>query len=501
LKSQTRHTPVQSSILGPILLHLDAASATPLYRQLYDGLRGAILCGKLPAGTRLPATRALAEELGVSRNTVANAFDQLHAEGYLEGRVGSGTYVSRALPDELLAVGSVAAASPAAQRRGLSQRGTSLAATRVSHARDATLVRPFRPGLPDFATFPAEDWARLLARHWQQASPALLSYGDPAGFRPLRETLAAYIGAARGVRCTAEQLIVVAGSQQALDLTARVLLDTGDPVWIEDPGYVGARGALQSAGARLVPVPVDAEGLDVAAGVGCCPQARLAYVTPSHQYPLGVTMSLPRRLALLEWARRAGAWVVEDDYDSEYRYASRPLPSLQGLDDDGCTIYIGTLSKVLAPTLRLGYLVVPPGLADTFANARALADRHGQTVEQAALAEFIADGQLARHIRRMRVAYQERRDALLGAAQQQLAGLLEVEPADAGMHLIGWLPEGSDDVAVARIAARYGVDAPPLSAFALEPCRPGLLLGYAAYPPEAILKGVATLAQALREAG
>jgi GntR family transcriptional regulator/MocR family aminotransferase len=481
-----------------MLLRLDTASETPLYRQLYEEMRAAILSGKLAPGARLPATRALADELRVSRNTVANAFEQLHAEGYIEGRVGSGTFVSRNLPDDLLGVGDPGAARVAPARRGLSRRGQQLGATRVSLATDHTLVRPFRPGLPAFDLFPAEIWTRVLARHWQQPTPALLSYGDPAGYPPLREALAAYLATARGVRCTPEQVIIVAGSQQALDLTARVLLDAGEPVWMEDPGYLGARGALSTAGARIVPVPVDQEGLDVAAGIARCPQARMAYVTPSHQYPLGVTMSLPRRLALLEWARRSGAWLIEDDYDSEYRYASRPLPSLQGLDEDGCTIYIGTLSKMLCPTLRLGYLVVPTGMAEAFAAARALMDRHGQTVEQAALTEFIADGYLARHVRRMRVAYRERQQTLLEAAQAALAGLLEVEPAEAGMHLMGWLPPGSDDQAVARRAAAQGVDAPPLSAFAVEPCRPGLLLGYAAYPPAALREGVARLARALR---
>jgi GntR family transcriptional regulator / MocR family aminotransferase len=294
-------------------------------------------------------------------------------------------------------------------------------------------------------------------------------------------------------------VIVVAGSQQALDLTARLLLDEGDAAWIEDPGYLGARGALLGAGASLVPVPVDGEGLDVQAGQARNPEARLIYVSPSHQYPYGVTMSLPRRLALLESASRAGAWVLEDDYDSEYRYAGRPLAALQGLDGEGRVIYLGTFSKVLFPALRLGYMVVPPDLVDGFVAARALVDRHSPTLDQAALADFIADGHFARHIRRMRALYAERQAILVEAATHGLAGVLDVSTAEAGMHLVGWLPPGVDDVEASRQAAAHGVEAPPLSLYSLEPPRHGgLLLGYTAVGEKEIRDGVQRLAKALR---
>ncbi len=333
---------------------------------------------------------------------------------------------------------------------------------------------------------------------WRGLPSALLGYGHPSGYRPLREEIAAYLGAARAVRCVWEQVIVVSGSQQALDLAARVLLDPGDAAWVEDPGYAGARGALTGAGARLVPVPVDEEGLRVSAGMARCADARLAHVSPSHQYPLGATMSLPRRLELLAWASRAGSWVIEDDYDSEFRYTGRPVEALQGLDAEGRVIYVGTFSKVLSPALRLGYLVVPPDLVDPFTAARELADRHAPTVEQATLARFIAEGHFARHVRRMRALYAERQVALVSAAARDLPGLVDVGPAEAGMHLVGWLPADADDREASRRAEAGGVEANALSLYGIEPLRRGgLLLGYAAVDEAGIRDGVRRLAAAL----
>jgi GntR family transcriptional regulator/MocR family aminotransferase len=326
----------------------------------------------------------------------------------------------------------------------------------------------------------------------------LLDYGEPAGYRPLREAIAAHLATARAVVCDAEQVVVVNGTQQAADLCARLLLDEGDAAWLEEPGYPGARAALRAAGARVVPVPVDGDGLDVAEGERRCPAARLCYVTPSHQYPLGVTLGLPRRLALLEWAARSGAWVIEDDYDSEFRYSGRPLASLQGLDRAGRVVYVGTFSKVLAPALRLAYLVVPPGLAAGFAAARAAADGGSPLLPQAILADFVAEGGLARHVRRMRALYAERQAALVAAVRRELRGRLEAAPAAAGQHLVGWLPEGADDRVAARRAAAAGLGPPPLSAYRLEPGgRGGLLLGYAGVPPGRLRDGVRRLAAAL----
>jgi GntR family transcriptional regulator/MocR family aminotransferase len=360
--------------------------------------------------------------------------------------------------------------------------------------------RAFRAGIPALDAFPRALWGRLAARRWRE-SWITLGYCDPAGFAPLREAIATYAAAARGVRCTAEQVIVTAGSQQAIDLAARLLLDPGDRVWVEEPGYTGTRAALRAADACSVPVPMDAEGISVVDGERLAPNARMACVTPSRGYPIGVTMSAARRLALLAWAERAGAWVVEDDYDSEFRYAGRPLPSLQGMDGGGRVIYLGTFSKTLFPALRIGYLIVPPGLAGAFATARAAADRHSPTLEQAVTADFLAEGHFARHVRRMRTLYAERRDALLGALRPVTAGgLLELGPCDAGMHVLGWLPPGVDDRAVSAALLARGMEAAPLSRYCTEPpARGGLLLGYAAFSPATLRDAVPRLARVLRE--
>ncbi|HYE16030.1 MAG TPA: PLP-dependent aminotransferase family protein, partial [Pyrinomonadaceae bacterium] len=467
-----------------------------------ESLRRAILAGQLKPGARLPSTRDMAAELKVSRNTVLNAFEQLLAEGYVEGQTGSGTYVSRRLPEELLnARGSERRVAKRPRHGGrLSRRGEALAATSSSVSRTAAGARAFRPGSPAIDAFPFEIWSRLTARHWRRPRRDLLNYGDPAGHWPLREAIAAYLGTARAVTCEPEQVIVVAGAQQGLDLTARLLLDEGDAAWVEEPGYLGAKGALAAAGARLVPVPLDSEGLDVDAGARLAPSARVIYASPSHQYPTGVTMSLARRLKLLEWAGRAGAWVIEDDYDSEYRYAGRPLGALQGLAADGRVIYVGTFSKVLFPALRIGYVVVPVELVEAFRSARALVDRHSPTVEQAVLADFLAEGHFARHVRRMRALYAARQEVLLAAAAEELGGLLEVRPSDAGLHVLGLLPPGVCDREASLAAEARGVEAQPLSAFHLKPpARGGLVLGYAAYDERELRGAVLKLADALRE--
>jgi GntR family transcriptional regulator/MocR family aminotransferase len=485
----------------PLTVALDPRSATPLHRQLYEEVRAAVLAGRLSAGARLPSTRALAADLAVSRNTVAGAFDQLLAEGYIEARPGAGTFVAQQLPEDLLRV-SRRARSPARSRTPaprLSERGRMLAATPVAPlSGEGNSASAFRPGIPALDAFPRALWARIAARLYRQSRFDLFSYGDPAGHPPLRRAIAEYLRAARGVNCTWEQVIVTSGSQQALDLAARVLLDPGDSAWVEDPGYFGARGAWTAAGVHCVPVPVDDEGVSVAEGERIAPQARMAYVSPSHQYPLGVTMSLPRRMALLAWARRRGAWIAEDDYDSEFRYSGRPLAALQGLDTAGRVIYIGTFSKVLFPALRLGYMVAPAGTAAAFAAARALSDRHPPGPSQALVAEFLADGHFARHVRRMRTLYAERQDALVSAARREWKGLLAVSPAPAGMHLVAWLPPGANDREVSRHAARAGIAAPPLSAYYHHPhSKPALLLGYSAVNVRKIQDGARRLGVAM----
>jgi GntR family transcriptional regulator / MocR family aminotransferase len=468
----------------------------PRSHELARAFRAAILAGQLAPGTRLPATRELAVTLGIARTTVVNVFEQLQAEGYVTSRVGDGTYVTSTLAATRPAI------VPTEQRpqtgRSPSRRGLIIAGTPLMTTPD-TAPRPFRSGVPALDAFPFDVWSRLTHRWVRQPPPALLSYADPAGYRPLREAIAAYLVASRGVRCTADQVLVVAGSQQAIDLAARVLIDPGDAVWVEDPSYLAGRGALAAAGATLVPVPLDREGLDVVAGKAQNPTARMAYVTPSHQYPLGVTMSLSRRQALLAWAAQGGAWVLEDDYDSEYRYAGPPLGALQGLDTSDRVIYIGTFSKVLFPALRLGYMVVPPDLVGVFTQARAFSDRCAPGLEQAVVTDFLADGHFARHIRRMRALYRSRQETLVAAVRRWLGGLLSVEPSDAGMHVVGWLPPGEDAIAVARRAREVEVEVAMLSTFALNTTvLPGLVMGYTATPAEEIERAVRRLATVLK---
>lgn len=491
------------TITVPFITLPPGSSSAPLHRQLYEGLRRAILSGQLGAAARLPSTRALAAQMGVARMTVVNAYEQLLAEGYIEGKVGSGSYVAATLPDEMLRArdddGRRRAVSSEPGRRALSRRGQLLVSTTDITFGAQAEIRPraFQLGLPAVDEFPFAVWSKLTANRLRRPPGELLVYGDPAGYWPLREAVSAYLKAARAVRCDPDQVVIVAGSQQALDLTARVLLDPDDVAWIENPCYPRARDVLLSAGARVVPLTVDDEGIDLSAGLKRRKQARLVYVTPSHQFPLGVTMSLARRLALIEWAQRHSAWIIEDDYNSEYRYAGRPLASLQGLDQNGRVIYIGSFSKTIFPGLRLGCMVVPPDLVDAFSAARALADWHSPSIEQAALADFIAEGHFARHVRRMRALYQERQEILLSAARRDLAGLLDVTAAEAGMHLVGWLPEKLSDRVASERAAAVGIDAPPLSAFCTEPItRGGLLLGYAAVNARQIRDGVRRLAAA-----
>jgi GntR family transcriptional regulator/MocR family aminotransferase len=477
------------------LLALDRAAAKPIYRQLYESFREAILAGRLGAGQRLPSTRALADELQVSRLPVLTAFEQLLAEGYFESRTGAGTFVARSLAGPRPASGRRAAGKTPPDRRTVAANpGLPLG----RHEPWLGGWGAFRVSQIAVDQFPFQVWSGLIARHGRNPRASQMLYGDPLGDRRFRETLAAYLRTSRGVRCEAEQILVTSGSQQALAIAARVLLDPGDEVWVEEPGYQGARDALATAGARLIPVPVDEEGLDVAAGVARSPQARAACVTPSHQYPLGATLTATRRLRLLDWAQRSGAWILEDDYDSEYRYESQPIAALQGLDRDSRVIYIGTFSKVLFPALRVGYLVVPADLVSRFAALRAALDDFPSTLYQAVLTDFLAEGHFARHLRKMRALYRERRGALVEALRSELG--LQVLGERAGMHLTALLEPGTDDRRLAEQAARQGLWTMPLSACHLgEPARPGLVLGYGGTGIPEILEGVRRLGRLLAE--
>ncbi len=511
------------------LIALDRRTHIPLHRQLYAALRQVILDSHLRPGTRLPASRALAADLGVSRNTVTQAFDQLAAEGYLEARVGSGTRVAAISPEALLLVrraapGRAAKRAPAPEAASSSRIGQHGSASLARSAEQAggarahalprlsrrgavlaSIRRPvpsghlaFQPGLPALDAFPSEVWSRLLARRARRPRLDGFGYAHAWGHPALREAIAGYLGAARGVRCLPEQVLVLSGAQAGLDLVARMLLDPGDAAWLEDPGYLGARAALAGAGARLVGVPVDAAGLDVAAGVRLCPVPRLVYVTPSHQYPTGATMTLPRRLALLDHALRAQAWILEDDYDSEYRYTGRPLAALQGLDRAGIVLYLGTFSKTMFPALRAGYLIVPDSLSDAFAAAIRQTGQSVPTALQTALADFIVEGHFAAHVRRTRLLYGARQACLIESLDRHLAGALHVRAAEAGMQLAATLQPPLDDVATAAAASEYGVVAPPLSRCCLtDRGYGGLHLGYAAVPEASIPRAVERLARAI----
>ncbi len=492
---------ISASFLPPITL--DYRARTPMYRQLYDWFRRAIVDGQMRPGQRVPSTRGLAAELKISRIPVLNAYEQLLAEGYFETFVGAGTCVARSIPDDALSPAAVKARKGLQRTvekpgpRRMSRRGAAL--NRVPAHPWLNIAGAFRVSLPALDHFPIGIWSKLVARHSRKPAKGIMAYGDAMGYPPFREAIAEYVGAVRGVRCHPSQILVTTGSQQALQLSAQVLLDPEDRMGMEEPGYPGARDAFMTVGAQLVPFPVDHDGINVAEIMRRGRGTRVVYVTPSHQYPLGVTMSATRRMLLLNWAVRTGAWIIEDDYDSEYRFGSRPIASLQGLDTDGRVIYVGTFSKVLFPALRLGYVVVPQDLVPAFSAARDAADIFSSTLYQAVLTDFIREGHFARHIRRMRMLYMERRRALERAIRFQMGDMLEVIGAEAGMHLVALLPRGTDDVAVSRKATQTGISAMPLSSCYLEPpARGGLILGYGGANTHQIHDGIRKLRMSLQ---
>jgi GntR family transcriptional regulator / MocR family aminotransferase len=460
--------------------------ARPLYRQIYDGYRAAILEGKLRAGQRIPSTRALARELGISRLPVLTAFEQLLHEGYLEGRTGSGTFVAASLLDET-----------ARSKPNLRKRDQAVAQPRSEPEKKPELGA-FRVSLPALDHFPHKIWTRLVTRHARAMPIELMAYGDPAGYLPLRHAVADYLRTARAAVCDASQVLIVSGSQMALHLCARVLLGTGDALYFEDPGYPGARAALTATGATPLGVPVDGDGLVVQAMRAAKARARAVYVTPSHQYPLGVSMNVSRRLELLAWARRHQAWIIEDDYDSDYRFSSRPIGALQGMDGAGQVIYTGTFSKVLFPSMRIGYVVAPPALVEKFIAQRLTLDLFPQALDQLVLTDFLCEGHFSRHVRRMRAIYQARRDALVSEVGRHLGDLLAIVNADAGMHLTARLPCGFDDVEAVRLAQARGISAIALSScYAANTDDAGLVLGFGGVSERAIARGVQALAEVL----
>ncbi len=479
-------------------IQLDRNRGIPLYRQLYDWFRAAIIKGQLTPSQRIPSTRSLAAELAISRVSVLAAFEQLFAEGYLETIVGSGTFVTRSIPDKTWTLSPI-------QRQPIrvgGHRMVSRFAKAFLDMRERSQWEnrgPFRVSQPALDRFPSEIWAKLVTRHAKAETTTSMEYSDPAGYLPLRESIVEYLGTVRGVRCEASQVVMTTGSQQALQIAGRVLLDPGDRVWMEEPGYIGARQALSTTGATFVSIPVDDEGLDVAQGIRRSPTARVAYVTPSHQYPLGMKLSATRRMLLLDWATSNGSWIIEDDYDSEYRFESRPLASLQGLDTDARVIYVGTFSKVLFPALRIGYVIVPKDLIAAFIEVRHATDIFSSTLYQRVLTDFINEGHFGRHVRKMRMLYMERRNVLASALSKNFGNSLKMMVADGGMHVVVLLPEGSDDCALAKKAAKNGIPVLPLSTcYFGTPPKCGFVLGYAGSSVANIRAGVRRLATSLR---
>jgi GntR family transcriptional regulator/MocR family aminotransferase len=458
---------------------IDFASETPLYRQISVWFQRAILAGQLQPGQRVPSTRALAKELQISRIPVLSAYELLIAEGYFQPFVGAGTCVSQSIPDATYRPGAAGAASAVAIEPALTPK-------RAISRRASSMVGPAQAwldrcrGCTDLEHFPMGIWSKLVNRHARKISRNIMGYGDPTGYGPFREAVAEYLGAFRAVKCDASQILITTGAQQGLLISALTLLDADDAAWIEEPGYPAAHQALRAAGAQLVPVPADAEGLNVGRGIQMAKGARVAFVTPSHQFPLGVTMSAARRIELLSWAARSGTWIVEDDYDSEYRFGGNPIASLQGLDTHGRVIYLGTFTKVMFPALRLGFLVVPKDLISSFLNVRNANDTFSTSVlYQMAMTDFIREGHFSRHIRRMRAVYADRRKALTAAIRAQADGALEVIGDDAGMALVALLPPGVDDIEVVTRARKMGVRVNALSECYLSPpARGGLMLGY-----------------------
>jgi GntR family transcriptional regulator / MocR family aminotransferase len=471
-----------------------------LWRWLYTELHGAILDGRLKPGARMPSTRSLGMQYSLSRGTVVAAFDQLQAEGYTRTEVGSGTYVASGVPDGFLsATRKHAALALPTSRAGLSKRAQQFLKDVEVIPAPHSIGKAFRAYEPAIDLFPVDLWARVASRVLRRAPRSLYGHGNAAGYQPLRRVIAEYVGGSRGVRCSPEQIIVTSGAQHALDLIGRFLLATGDQVWMEDPGYSGALQTLRTASARIVPVPVDEDGLIVKTGRKLAPKAKLVYVTPANQFPMGVTMTADRRMELLRWAAGANAWIIEDEYDAEYRYFGHPVAALQTLDRSGCVIYVGTFTKMLFNALRLGFMVLPERLVEAFSCGRSFVDRHPPTLDQAILAEFITEGHFGHHVRRMRQTYSERLEVLKMAADKHLNGVLDVVHAGSGMRTLGWLKTWESDHDAAQQAQKLGLEVHTLSMFTTKYRQPpALILGFAGCNPAELRRGVSILATALR---
>ncbi|SDZ61998.1 PLP-dependent aminotransferase family protein [Pseudomonas sp. NFIX28] len=485
-------------------IELDRANAIPLYRQLYLQIRKQILGGRIQGGVRLPSTRTLSKELALSRITILNAFDQLIAEGFLASRTGAGTYVGTEWEGRVLADADAQRQPPR-----LSDLSQSMLSLRSNHFQGVSYAdwapgspTSFLPSHSTYETFPQHIWRRLMNRHLHTPSKAMLGYGELQGLQALRQAIAEYVFDARGIDCDAGQVVIISGAQQAFNLLGMLLLNPQDSVWMEDPGHIAARIALQAQGAVVVPLRIDDQGIDIQQGLAQCPDARLVFTTPSRQHPLGVTMSHARRQELIDWAARNQSWVIEDDCDGEFRYHGRPLPALYAMDQWARVIHVGTFSKALFPSLRLGYVILPQALVEPFCTLRAVMDRSPPTLLQAVTADFMREGHFLGHVRRMRTLYQARQQALVEQLRQQLGDFLSFTPVDAGMHLIAWLPPQLDDSTVARELARHNIHTYALSDYCMaHALPPALLIGFAGTPEHQARERVEALARALGELG
>ena len=493
------------SIIAFEMVRLDRTVAEPLHQQLYRQIRDELKSGNFnPSSSRLPSSRALAAELGISRLTVNLAFSELHAEGYLVTKRGSGTFVADPLPDTFLSANGEGLSAPQSQETRLSDRVKRIPDRRVGEEFDlgptaAASGVLLTSGIPAVDEFPIAVWERLRAQLLAKKGVNLLRYGSNRGDADLRKAVAAYLCDFRGAHCHPDQILIVAGMQQAMLISAMAVLDPGDGAWIEDPGFHQARRVFALVGATIVPRPVDAEGITIHPAPRR-PSPRLIYVTPSHQFPLGVTMSLQRRKALLEFAQARGAYILEDDYNAEFRFSGPPLPCLQGLDRSGRVIYAGTMSKILYPSLRLGYLLVPAPLMDAVAKLRTAIDQHSPTIDQATLARFIAEGFYLSHVRRMRQIYSERRELFIDQFNKTLGDRFTLQIADAGLHAVAWFRSEKDLALLQRVRPKLGVKISPLSFFCIDAkLPPALVLGFAAWSPAQIRDGLARLARALEE--
>ena len=476
------------------MVRIDRRQRVALQAQLYRQIRDLIISGQLKAGIRLPSTRDLVWQLGVSRNTIVYALDQLVSEGYLNSRVGSGIYVAH-LPTCDGRILSGASTNNWKPPR-ISRLSRQLMAVSTAPEYSSEKVRPFRPCQPAVDEFPVRNWNSARARALRFQSRELLGEADPSGLPRLRRALALYLRDARGVRCTPEQIVITVGTQQALSLIAKLLLDRGDSVWIENPGYLGARAAFLAAEANLVPIPIDDDGLTIPSRTK---SPRLIYCTPSRQFPLGVTMTLSRRFELLEFASNNAVWIVEDDYDSEFRYVDRPLPCLQGLTNNQCVIYTGSFSKVLFPSLRLGYIVLPENLMELFDKAKEIEDAGSSVIDQATAAVFIEEGFFSTHVRRMRQLYRERLHIFLAEARKHVGNWLTFPEIEAGMDATSLLTVGFDDVRISKTLAAAGIDVPPLSAYSLTTCPPGLVFGFTAFSQTQIRAAMKAVGNAINQ--